>query len=102
MSLSSSEEEEERNAAAVAVEHNLHKLMSEVEVMEGQIKNIIVIMNKPTPDETERAEIWRAVGLKETLTIFDMRDVFQRLKPFSIKRKEGLNWFQWMNWVMWG
>jgi hypothetical protein len=102
MSLSSSEEEEERNTAAVAVENNLHKLMSEVEVMEGQIKNIIVSLNKPVPEETERVEIWRAVGLIETLTIFDMREVFQRLKPFSIKRKEGLNWFQWMYWVMWG
>ncbi len=102
MSLSSSEEEEERHSAAVAIENNLHKLMNEVEVLEGQIKNIIVILNKPVPEETERAEIWRTVGLKETLTVFDMRDVFQRLKPFSIKRKEGLNWFRWMYWVMWG
>ncbi len=102
--MSSDEEETdyERHVGAVAVENNLNKLMGEVETIEGQIKNMIVILKKPLEDDVERAQIWMGAELKETLTIFDMREVFSRLKPFAIKRKEGQNWFQWIHWVFWG
>lgn len=67
-----------------------------------KMDHLLIRLNEPGADEADRATIWRQAGLKPEIAIFDLDEVFVRLKEAACKRPKGISWFQWMQWVFWG
>ncbi len=67
-----------------------------------KMDHLLIRLNEPGPEETDRAAIWRQAGLKPEIAIFDLDEVFGRLKEAACKRPKGMSWFHWMQWALWG
>lgn len=67
-----------------------------------KIEHMFIRLNTPGPEEADRAAIWLQAALKSEITIFDLDDVFGRLKEASCARTTGTSWFKWIQWVFWG
>jgi hypothetical protein len=67
-----------------------------------KMDHLLIRLNVPGTDESDRAAIWCQAGLKPEVAIFDLDEIFGRLKDAVCKRPKEMSWFQWMQWVFWG
>ena len=67
-----------------------------------KMDHLLIRLNEPGPEETDRAAIWHQAGLKSEIAIFDLDDVFSKLKEAACKRPKGMSWFHWMQWIFFG
>ncbi len=67
-----------------------------------KMDHLLIRLNEPSADEADRAAIWRQAGLKPEIAIFDLDEVFGRLKEAACKRPKEMSWFHWMQWIFFG
>lgn len=69
---------------------------------EGLTKATAMIINFSVPEpESERSRLWAEADLKPQITVFELRDLFERLKPFACCRPKDQSWFAFMRWLLW-
>ncbi len=70
---------------------------------EGLTKVEALIINFSVPDpDSERARLWIEADVRQQITVFELRDLFERLKPLACIRPQGQSWFEFMRWLLWG
>lgn len=70
---------------------------------DGLTKATAMIINFNTPEPgSKRSELWTEANLSSQITVFELRDVFERLKPLACCRSKEQSWFAFMRWLLWG
>lgn len=73
------------------------------EATDGLIKADAMIINFSMPEpDSERSRLWFEAGIRPQITVFELRDLFERLKPLACRRPKEQSWFEFMRWLLWG
>jgi hypothetical protein len=75
------------------------------EATEGLTKAEAMIINFNAPDpesEPERIKLWSEAAIQSQITVFELRDMFERLKPLACRRRKEQSWFEFIRWLLWG
>lgn len=93
--------ESESESEISSQQKQLEILINEATVALQRATVMLIDFVKPGPEELERAAIWSDANISSQITVFELRDLFERIKPHAFRRPQKQTWFAFMRWLLW-